>query len=164
MSILRHCSPYGDDDNKTEMALMLIDNGIVITAPAKHIGTALHMAVRSRRIEMIRILLAKGADINARYRNWTAVDVAISWLASYEVFELLFQHGAKERDWHRDQIVDILMVMAKTYALGDAPIRAMARSGLLTDIPLARFADVLIAAAGLTSTLQFHLDVFQALL
>ena len=58
-------------------------------------GTPLHLAAVIGHKEIIEILIAKGADVNARKMNgWTPLDNAIK-RKHPEIADLLRKHGAK---------------------------------------------------------------------
>jgi len=55
-------------------------------------NTPLHVACRHNRLDILKFLLDKGADVTARNkRNMTCLDVAIEWEAS-EVAKTLIRH------------------------------------------------------------------------
>jgi len=78
------------DENNTAIAEYLIDHGANVNYP-KDWGP-LHQALYvSNNIEMVKLLLARGADINAG--SWPALTVSI-WEERKDIFDLLIQRGA----------------------------------------------------------------------
>jgi ankyrin repeat protein len=78
------------DKNNTAIAEYLIDHGANVNYP-KDWGPLQQAPYVSNNIEMVKLLLARGADINAG--PWPALDVSI-WEERKDIFDLLIQRGA----------------------------------------------------------------------
>lgn len=79
------------DKNNTAIAEYLIDHGARVNYP-EDMGPLQIAPYISNNIEMVKLLIAKGADINAGIVG-TALHRAI-WMENKDIFELLIQHGA----------------------------------------------------------------------
>ncbi|MHC4752085.1 MAG: ankyrin repeat domain-containing protein [Planctomycetota bacterium] len=78
------------DKNNTAIAEYLIDHGANVNYP-KDWGPLHEAPYVNNNIEMVKLLIAKGADINAG--PWPALDVSI-WKGRKDIFDLLIQRGA----------------------------------------------------------------------
>ena len=78
------------DKNNTAIAEYLIDHGANVNYP-KDWGPLHEAPYVSNNIEMVKLLVAKGADINAGH--WPALHVSI-WGGRKDIFDLLIQRGA----------------------------------------------------------------------
>ena len=78
------------EKNNTAIAEYLIDHGANVNYP-KDWGPLQQAPYVSNNIEMVKLLLARGADINAG--PWPALDISI-WNGRKDVFDLLIQRGA----------------------------------------------------------------------
>jgi len=78
------------DRNNTAIAEYLIDHGANVNYP-KDWGPLHEAPYVSNNIDMVKLLVAKGADINAG--PWPALDVSI-WKGRKDIFDLLIQRGA----------------------------------------------------------------------
>ena len=79
------------------MTRLLLDKGANVNAKENKDGqTPLHRAATRGHANIVEILLARGADTNAKdHRGRTALDLAED-RGRTEVANLLRQHGAKE--------------------------------------------------------------------
>ena len=78
------------DKNNTAIAEYLIDHGANVNYP-KDWGPLHEAPYVSNSIEMVKLLVARGADINAR--PWPALHISI-WNGRKDIFEFLIQSGA----------------------------------------------------------------------
>jgi ankyrin repeat protein len=80
-----------------EFARMLLERGALIDAPGGYIGqTALHRAVAWHKIQVARLLLEHGADLNARDECGRTPSQVVTETLGYgsdEIVELLSAYG-----------------------------------------------------------------------
>ena len=91
-SVLDQAISWGPD-----VAKLLIESGVEVNTVVPYSGeTPLMAAIEKSRIELTRMLLEAGADVNARNRRnqWTALDYAIYYCAP-ELVQILQAYGAK---------------------------------------------------------------------
>lgn len=55
---------------------------------------SLHDAIKTGKVEVVRDLLSKGLDINAKERGYTPLYTAVAFNCSQDVLKLLIDHGA----------------------------------------------------------------------
>ena len=79
------------DGDNVDFARMLLRRGARIEGPDNDLWTPLHRAVRRNNIQLVRLLLEHGADINARDK----LGKTPSQYGSAEIVELLSKYGAK---------------------------------------------------------------------
>ena len=87
---------YDALDNKhTEVAKLLLTNGSKVNSEVGlHVNTPLHFAVRNGDIEIVKMLLDRGADVDAiNLYNVTPLHIAVE-SKKVEIVELLLNHGA----------------------------------------------------------------------
>lgn len=88
---LLHASAEGDK----EQVVTLLDEGMDVDAGSPILGTrALMLAAWNNRIDMVRLLLDRGADVNAQdATGWTALHAA-AFAGNTEIMQLLLERGA----------------------------------------------------------------------
>lgn len=88
-----------------EVVELLLEKGAWVNASDKDGDTALHWAVASDseldRVAMVKLLLAKGADINAKGSGWTPL-LSASYKGHTEIVGLLLEKGADIKFQDRD--------------------------------------------------------------
>ena len=68
---------YACTNGHLDIALFLLDKGAVVDAPSPNETTPLMMAIRAGNIQLVRLLLDRGADIRIRnQQGYSAIDVA----------------------------------------------------------------------------------------
>ena len=68
---------YACTNGHHDIALFLLDKGAVVDAPSPNETTPLMMAIRAGNIQLVRLLLDRGADIRIRnQQGYSAIDVA----------------------------------------------------------------------------------------
>ena len=83
------------DNKHTEVAKLLLTNGSKVNSKnKKRTDTPLHFAVRNGDIEIVKMLLDRGADVDAiNLYNVTPLHIAVE-SKKVEIVELLLNHGA----------------------------------------------------------------------
>jgi len=94
-SPLLHASSQGD----TEQVTKLLDDGMDVNAEMPIIGTqALMLAAWNNHMETVRLLLDRGADVNAKdITGWTALHAA-AFGGHTEILQFLLERGAVKKD------------------------------------------------------------------
>jgi hypothetical protein len=94
--------------NATEIVTLLLEHHALVDGLAISCCTPLMSAAINGKIEVARLLLAAGADVNRQHGNWTktALDLAENW-GHADVAALLRQHGgvrleSAQRDWSKE--------------------------------------------------------------
>lgn len=82
-----------------ELVLTLLDRGAAVNAETVNIeyqedGDALQVAVQQRDLDMVRIFLERGVDVNAQRGIWGSALQAAAQQDGLEMLELLIDHGA----------------------------------------------------------------------
>jgi hypothetical protein len=91
----------------------LLDGGTPVNASNSILGTtALLAAAGQGRVEVVRLLLERGADVNARSGGWTPLPLALSSGVSPEIARLLVAHGANVNAREPDLQRTALMIAA----------------------------------------------------
>jgi len=115
----------------------LLDSGANVNAGWEE-GEALRKAVMHEDVELIRLLLSRGAKVNvASWRGWTPLFDAVVRQDNQEIAELLLSHGADAN--HKDDAGHLLLHhslgpsgrpgMAELLIAGGADIHALDREG-----------------------------------
>ena len=86
----------------TEFARLLLGHGASANAMDEQGNSALHMAIRSRDVDMTRVLLKYGADANQRDRNGSTmlkycIHPLYRYLEDLEILQLLLESGANSK-------------------------------------------------------------------
>ncbi len=114
-------------DDLTEVR-RLLDGGTPVNASNSILGkTALLAAAGQGRVEVARLLLERGADVNARSGGWTPLPLALSSGVTSEVALLLVEHGADVNAREPDLQRTALMMAASAGEV--ALVRALLRVG-----------------------------------
>ena len=82
-------------DHSGDVVKLLLDRGANVEARNDRGETPLLKAARSNHIEMVKLLLKTGAEIDAKAGSATPLHTAIS-RGHQDMVELLRKHGAKE--------------------------------------------------------------------
>jgi len=95
-----------------DMVLLYLTFGIDVDEPGENGWTALHEAISSRNIDIIRLLLNRGASITKQnIRGETAVEIGLKARFSQEEIEALFDPSVKvtsNRETERMQFIDLV--------------------------------------------------------
>jgi ankyrin repeat protein len=68
---------YACTNGHLDIALFLVDKGAAVDAPSPNETTPIMMAIRAGNIQLVRLLLDRGADIRIRnQQGYSAIDVA----------------------------------------------------------------------------------------
>ena len=68
---------YACTNGHLDIALFLLDKGAAVDAPSPNETTSIMMAIRAGNIQLVRLLLDRGADIRIRnQQGYSAIDVA----------------------------------------------------------------------------------------
>ena len=111
--IILHWLDYGNEDNKIALVRLLLDNGAHAERGSLHHGSFLIIAATQGEIEIVRLLLKRGADINAHSGQvcLTALMAAVH-IGHTEIVRLLLDQGADvDRQDHRG--ITALMLAAQ---------------------------------------------------
>jgi ankyrin repeat protein len=74
---------------------VLLERGANVNLSSADAFPALYSAARGGHREIVRLLLDRGADVNARARGWSARQAAEKQ-GHVEIVKLLREHGATE--------------------------------------------------------------------
>jgi hypothetical protein len=93
-----------DDENYTplhwashaDVAQIFLDNGADVNAVSDH-GTPLYLASRDGRLEIVRLLLKRGADVNIRGPSGQTPFQVATERGHTKVTKLMSEHGATEK-------------------------------------------------------------------
>jgi ankyrin repeat protein len=78
------------DAHQVEISDYLFQFGVDVNAQDEHWGTALHLAVQTGQLDLIKMLLGKGADPNVKnHKGFTPLELALLQWGNDEVIELL---------------------------------------------------------------------------
>jgi ankyrin repeat protein len=92
-SALAMAARYGDK----KIVSMLIERGVSVNQkePNSNLGwTPLHWAARNRHTDIVKLLIAKGSDVNALSNTKETPILVAAWSGSTEIVALLLQSGA----------------------------------------------------------------------
>jgi len=98
MAISSASNPATSDNDPTDMAELLIDRGADLNVSSKTAGTPLHLAVGRVQKRMVKLLIAKGADVNAKggeeVKGGTPLHAAVLHPYGADVAVSLIRNGA----------------------------------------------------------------------
>ena len=98
MAISSVKNPAMSDNDPTDMAELLIDKGADLNVCSKTAGTPLHLAVGRVQKRMVKLLIAKGADVNAKggeeVKGGTPLHAAVFHPYGADVAVSLIRNGA----------------------------------------------------------------------
>jgi ankyrin repeat protein len=86
------CVLYGTPEEHDEFAQMLLERGAVVDTRDKRGLTSLHRAVEKGKIQVVRLLLEHGADVNARGESGRTPS---QYTRQQDILELLSEYGAE---------------------------------------------------------------------
>ena len=84
-----------DEERTIAIADILLDNGAdIMTKPFRHAITLLHWASSYRQVHLVKYLLSRGADINAKSQGQTVLYEQVANWGDRSIIEVLLKAGA----------------------------------------------------------------------